>query len=369
VVGHPWGEGLRSGAATAGGTIVRVMSGHPRRVLVTGGAGFVGSHLCESLLHIGRTVTAVDNLSTGDERNVADLARNERFSLHLLDIVSDPLPSDQVDVVFHLACPASPVQYARLPLETLEVSSVGTRRALDLAAQAGAIFVLASTSEVYGDPLIHPQAETYWGNVDPIGPRSMYDEGKRFAEAMATWYGRVHGLDVRIARIFNTYGPRMSLWDGRVVPTFIRQALAGEALTVHGEGEQTRSFCYVADLVEGLIRLAEAEPGAVNRLPVNLGNPVETSILDVAHRVLALTGSSSSIDQVERPAGDPERRCPDITRAREVLAWEPTVSLEEGLRATIDWARSEPPPPDRNVRPDRVLRGSGPESDDRCLPR
>jgi dTDP-glucose 4,6-dehydratase len=312
------------------------------KALVTGGAGFVGSHLCQRLVDLGWRVVAVDNLSTGDDRNVAPIAGNERFSLHRSDIVSDPLPSDPVDVVFHLACPASPVQYARLPLETLEVSSVGTERTLDLAARHRAVFVLASTSEVYGDPLIHPQPETYWGNVDPIGPRSMYNEGKRFAEALATWYGRVRGLDVRIARIFNTYGPRMSLWDGRAVPTFVRQALSGEALTVHGEGGQTRSFCYVHDMVEGLIRLAEAEPGAVNELPVNLGNPAEISILDIAKTVVSLAGSSSSIGKVERPPGDPERRCPDITRARDLLGWEPKVSLEEGLRRTIDWSRSQP---------------------------
>jgi dTDP-glucose 4,6-dehydratase len=286
----------------------------------------------------------VDDLSTGREGNVEPLRAHPGFSFRRANVAREPLREPdahaRVNVLFHLACPASPVQYGRLPLETLEVSSFGTARALELAREQGAVFVLASTSEVYGDPLVHPQPETYWGNVDPIGPRSMYDEGKRFAEALTTWQSRVHGQDVRIVRIFNTYGPRMDLHDGRITPTFIRQALAGEPLTVHGDGSQTRSFCYVSDLVEGLVRVAQARPGEVSRIPVNLGNPEERTVKEIADLVIALTGSSSSIVNVDRPPGDPERRRPDITRAREILGWEPTVPLKDGLNATIAWARA-----------------------------
>ncbi len=285
-------------------------------------------------------MTALDNLSTGHERNIAGLAENDRFAFHRADVTCDPLPAAGVDAVFHLACPASPLAYSRLPIETLEVSSVGTRRCLELALAQGALFLLASTSEVYGEPLVHPQVETYPGNVDPVGPRSMYDEGKRFAEALATWFGRVHDLDVRIVRIFNTYGPHLSLDDGRVVPSFIRQALLGEPLTVHGQGAQSRSLCYVSDLVEGLVRMSNVERGPVNDLPVNLGNPIERSVLAIARTILSLTGSASVIQHVERPLGDPERRRPDITRARELLGWEPTIDLEQGLRMTITWAES-----------------------------
>jgi len=234
------------------------------------------------------------------------------------------------------------VQYARLPLETLQVSSVGTHGALELAARHGAAVVLASTSEVYGDPLVHPQPESYWGNVDPVGPRSMYDEGKRYAEALATWHRSVHGTDVRIVRIFNTYGPRMDLWDGRVVCTFVRQALADEPLTVHGDGSQTRSFCYVSDLIDGIVRAGTADPGEVNRMPTNLGNPTESTVRAIAELVIELTESSSSVAFVERPPSDPSRRRPDIARAGQVLGWQPTVDLRDGLERTIDWARSEP---------------------------
>jgi dTDP-glucose 4,6-dehydratase len=311
------------------------------RALVTGGAGFLGSHLCERLLSDGWEVVAVDDLSTGRERNLVPLQGNPAFSFHRLDVAVDPLPGEGVDVAFHLASPASPVQYRRLPLETLDVNAAGTKNALGAARRSGARFLLTSTSEVYGDPLVHPQPETYWGNVDPVGPRSMYDEGKRYAEALTTWYARVYGIDARIVRIFNTYGPRMDLADGRVVCTFIRQALTGEPLTVHGDGAQTRSFCYVSDLVDGLVRIATAPPGEVSERPTNLGNPTERTVLEMARTIISLTGSASPIEMVHRAPGDPERRCPDVSRARTVLGWEPRVGLEEGLSATIAWARGE----------------------------
>jgi len=312
------------------------------RALVTGGAGFLGSHLCDRLVADGWEVLALDNLSTGRERNLEALSARSTFSFAVLDVAVDPLPNEAVDAVFHLACPASPVQYARLPLETLQVSSVGTHGALELAARHGAAVVLASTSEVYGDPLVHPQPESYWGNVDPVGPRSMYDEGKRYAEALATWHRSVHGTDVRIVRIFNTYGPRMDLWDGRVVCTFVRQALAGEPLTVHGDGSQTRSFCYVSDLIDGIVRAGTADAGEVSRMPTNLGNPTESTVRAIAELVIELTESPSSVAFVERPPSDPSRRRPDIARAGQVLGWQPTVDLRDGLERTIDWARSEP---------------------------
>jgi dTDP-glucose 4,6-dehydratase len=312
------------------------------RALVTGGAGFLGSHLCDRLVSDGWEVVAVDNLSTGTDRNLAALMGNASFGFVRMDVSTDPLPDEPVDVVFHLACPASPVQYTRLPLETLRVSSAGTNGALELAARHGAALVLASTSEVYGDPLVHPQPETYWGNVDPVGPRSMYDEGKRYAEALATWHRQVHGTDVRIVRIFNTYGPRMDLWDGRVVCTFVRQALAGDPLTVHGDGSQTRSFCFVSDLIDGLVRAGTVDAGEINRTPTNLGNPKESTVRQIAELIIELTGSPSSIEQVERPPSDPSRRRPEISRARTVLGWTPTVDLRDGLVRTIEWARGEP---------------------------
>ena len=314
------------------------------RAVVTGGAGFLGSHLCERLLGDGWDVECLDDLSTGRRENIASFEDDGRFTFRQVDVATQPLrhPSspEAIDVVFHLASPASPVQYARLPIETLEVNSFGTAAALHLARVHDAVFFLSSTSEVYGDPLEHPQRETYHGNVDPVGPRSMYDEGKRFGEALATWHGRVHGVDVRIVRIFNTYGPRMDLWDGRVVPTFVRQAIAGEPLTVHGDGGQTRSFCYVSDLIEGFVRVVTTERGAVNERPTNLGNPRELTIREIADTIVSLTGSGSRVETIDRPPGDPERRRPDITRARELLGWEPKVELEEGLHATIGWARS-----------------------------
>jgi dTDP-glucose 4,6-dehydratase len=315
-----------------------------KRALVTGGAGFVGSHLCERLVRDGWVVEAVDNLCTGRAENLSMLDGSPAFVLRRADISWEPLrppnAEEPVDVVFHLACPASPVQYRRLALETLQVCSLGTAAALAEARRHGAAFLFTSTSEVYGDPLVHPQPESYFGNVDPVGPRSMYDEGKRYAEALCTWTARERGVDVRIVRIFNTYGPRMDLHDGRVVPTFVRQALADEPLTVHGDGSQTRSFCYVDDLVDGLVRAATASRGVINESPTNLGNPAELTMREIAERILELTGSTSEIQYVERPSQDPERRRPDIARAREILGWEPKVNLVDGLRATIDWARA-----------------------------
>ncbi|MFI1968608.1 epimerase [Streptomyces cinnamoneus] len=310
------------------------------RVVVTGGAGFVGSHVCERLLAEGCEVCCVDNLVTGSRANVARLLPHPGFRFVEAD-VSRPdglaAVSAPVDLVLHLACPASPADYLRLPLQTLDVGSNGTRAALDLARRDAARFLLASTSEVYGDPLEHPQREQYWGNVNPIGPRSVYDESKRFAEALVTAYRRTHGTDTSIVRIFNTYGPRMRAGDGRAVPTFIRQALDGEPLTVAGDGSQTRSLTYVDDTVDGIVALAASgHPG-----PVNIGGGEETSVLDLARRIVDLTGSASVIRFVDRPADDPAKRRPDTTLARRELGWSPRVDGEEGLKRTVEWfARS-----------------------------
>ena len=303
------------------------------RALVTGGAGFVGSWLCERLLDDGTDVWCVDDFSTGSPQKVAHLVDRDGFHLVEAD-VSERVPDPGgVDQVFHLACPASPVAYLRLPLETLRVASVGTVHALELARRHGARFVLASTSEVYGDPLVHPQGEAYWGKVNPIGPRSVYDEGKRFAEATAMAYRRAHGVDVGIARIFNTFGPRMSVDDGRVVPAFVKAALTDQPLPVAGDGSQTRSLCWVEDTVDGLVRLGRADiPG-----PVNLGNDGETSMLDLAHTIIELTGSRSSLTHVPLPEDDPKIRRPDLQRARELLCWQPQMSIEEGLKRTVRW--------------------------------
>ncbi|MEW2345785.1 UDP-glucuronic acid decarboxylase family protein [Streptomyces griseoaurantiacus] len=313
-----------------------------RRALVTGGAGFVGSHLCERLLDQGAEVVCLDNLATGSRGNVAAFEQRSGFRFVRGD-VTDPaavrsLPG-AFDLVLHFACPASPVDYLRLPLETLEVGSAGTRNALERARRDGARFLLASTSEVYGDPLEHPQTETYWGNVNPIGPRSVYDESKRFAEALVTAHRQVHGTDTAIVRIFNTYGPRMRTGDGRAVPTFIAQALDGMPLTVAGDGGQTRSLCYVDDTVDGVLALAGAtgETG-----PVNIGGSDEITVLELARRVVELTGSSSRIRFVERPVDDPARRRPDTSRAREVLGWEPRTSWAAGLERTIGWFAARP---------------------------
>jgi dTDP-glucose 4,6-dehydratase len=301
------------------------------RAVVTGGAGFIGSHLCERLLASGADVLCVDNLLTSGPHNIEQLMRHPRFQFSYDDVSQGLAVEGPVDAVFHLASPASPTDYLRLPLETLHVGSAGTWNALELAAQKRARFLLASTSESYGDPLVHPQPETYWGNVNPIGPRSVYDEAKRFAEALTMAYRRTCGIDAKVVRIFNTFGPRMRLHDGRAIPTFVRQALEGQPLTVTGDGTQTRSLCYVDDLVSGLLRMiASAHAG-----PVNLGNPHEVSMLDLARWIIRLTGSPSAIRLVPRPQDDPEKRRPDITAARQLLEWEPRILVEQGLRETI----------------------------------
>ena len=305
--------------------------------VVTGGAGFLGSHLCEHLLAQGHRVVCVDNLETATLENVEHL-RGPEFVFLNHDVTEHVAVEEPVDFVFHLASPASPIDYLRLPLHTLKVGSYGTHNALGLAKFKRARFLLASTSEVYGDPQEHPQRETYWGNVNPIGPRGVYDEAKRYAEAMTMAYHRQQGVDTCIARIFNTYGPRMRPRDGRAIPTFMRQALAGQPLTVFGDGTQTRSFCYVDDLVRGLYLLATSD----EHLPVNLGNPAEFTLLELARVVVDVTGSSSEIVFEALPEDDPQVRQPDITRARELLGWEPEISLAEGLRRVVDSLRTEP---------------------------
>ncbi len=302
------------------------------RVLITGGAGFIGSHLCERFLKEGDEVICMDNFITGSPDNIAHLFTNKNFSFIPQDVTTFIYVKGSVDAILHFASPASPVDYLELPIQTLKVGSLGTHKALGLAKEKGARLLLASTSEVYGDPLVHPQKEDYWGNVNPIGPRGVYDEAKRFAEAMTMAYHRAHGVQVRIVRIFNTYGPRMRLRDGRVVPNFIAQALRGEDLTVYGDGGQTRSFCFVSDLVEGLVRLLRSDHTG----PVNIGNPRELTILEFARAIIQLTGSKSKITFNPLPVDDPKQRQPDITLARRVLNnWEPQVSLEDGLRQTI----------------------------------
>ena len=303
------------------------------RVLVTGGAGFIGSHLCDRFLQEGHEVICLDNLITGSTDNIAHLAGHPRFSFVKHDVTHYIFVEGKIDAILHFASPASPVDYLQFPIQTLKVGSLGTHKALGLAKEKKAKFLLASTSEVYGNPLVHPQREDYWGNVNPIGPRGVYDEAKRFAEAMTMAYHRYHGVDTRIARIFNTYGPRMRLNDGRVVPNFIHQSLRGEDLTIYGDGFQTRSFCYIEDLVEGIVRLLfsrEIEP-------INLGNPGEYSILDFAQVILQATGSLSRIVYRPLPTDDPRVRKPDISRARTVLGWNPKVELKEGIGKTIPY--------------------------------
>ena len=307
------------------------------RAVVTGGAGFLGSHLCEKLLENGWDVLCVDNLVTGAEPNVAHLAANPHFRVQRHDASVYIDVAGPVDYVLHFASPASPVDYARLPIQTLKVGALGTHNSLGLALAKSAKFFLASTSECYGDPLVSPQPETYWGNVNPIGPRGVYDEAKRYAEAMTMAYNRYHGLDTRIVRIFNTYGPRMRLNDGRALPNFIHQALTGQPITVYGDGSQTRSFCYVSDLMEGIFRLMQSD----EHLPTNIGNPQEITILEFARRVKALTGTGSEIVFKPLPQDDPKQRCPDITKARRLLGWEPKVGLEEGLRLTLEFFRTQ----------------------------
>jgi dTDP-glucose 4,6-dehydratase len=306
------------------------------RVLITGGAGFIGSHLCERFLGEGDHVICMDNFLTGSPDNVAPLMKNPRFTFIQQDVTNYVYVEGALDTILHFASPASPVDYLEKPIQTLKVGSLGTHKALGLAKEKGARLLLASTSECYGDPLVHPQNEDYWGNVNPIGPRGVYDEAKRFAEAMTMAYHRFHGVQTRIVRIFNTHGPRMRLNDGRVVPNFIAQALRGEPMTVYGDGSQTRSFCYVSDLVEGIVRLLRSD---YDKGPVNLGNPVEVTILQFAERIKALTGSKSEIVFRPLPEDDPKVRQPDIGRARALLGWEPKVDLEEGLRNTIAYFR------------------------------
>jgi dTDP-glucose 4,6-dehydratase len=307
------------------------------RVLITGGAGFIGSHLCERFLADGHDVICMDNFLTGSPDNIAHLFGNPHFHFIKQNVTDYIYVDGPVDAILHFASPASPVDYLELPIPTLKVGSLGTHKALGLAKLKGARFLLASTSEVYGDPLVHPQSEDYWGHVNPIGPRGVYDEAKRFAEALTMAYHRAHGLPTRIVRIFNTHGPRMRLNDGRVVPNFISQALRGEPLTVYGDGRQTRSFCYVSDLVEGLVRLL----GSDYTGPVNCGNPTEVTILQFAEKIIELTGSRSSIVYRPLPEDDPKVRQPDIGLARRLLGWEPQVALEDGLRRTIDYFRTK----------------------------
>lgn len=303
------------------------------RILVTGGAGFLGSHLVDRLLQEGHEVIAMDNLITGSTDNIAHLAGNRRFLFIHHDVTNYIYIKGPLDAILHFASPASPVDYLELPIQTLKVGSLGTHNALGLALAKGARFLLASTSEVYGDPLVHPQTEDYWGHVNPIGPRGVYDEAKRFAEAMTMAYHRTHGVETRIVRIFNTYGPRMRLNDGRVVPNFMKQALSGEPLTVYGDGSQTRSFCYVADLIEGIYRLLLSDETE----PVNIGNPTEITIQEFAERINALTDNAGGIRYEPLPKDDPRQRRPDIGKARRILGWEPKVELAEGLAQTVAW--------------------------------
>jgi dTDP-glucose 4,6-dehydratase len=307
------------------------------RAVVTGGAGFIGSHLCRQLVARGWDVVAVDNLITGRRSNIAELVETGRLEFVQHDVSAGLPVEGPVDAVLHFASPASPPDYLRHPIATLDVGSNGTRNALELAKAHAARFILASTSEVYGDPLVHPQRESYWGNVNPIGPRSVYDESKRFAEALTFAFHRTYDMNIGVVRIFNTYGPRLRPGDGRVVSNFLVQAMDGEPLTVYGDGGQTRSFCYVDDEVRGILALLES--GEVG--PVNIGNPDEFTVLELARTVLEVTGSSSEIVFEELPADDPARRRPDITRAREMLGWEPEIPLREGIERTLEWYRRE----------------------------
>lgn len=308
------------------------MGHNNKRVLITGGAGFIGSHLCDKLLEKGYDVVCMDNLITGSIENIAHI-RSERFRFYKYDVTEFIYLEGKLDFVLHFASPASPSDYTRFPIQTLKVGALGTHKTLGLAKDKGAGYLLASTSEVYGDPLVPSQREDYWGNVNPIGPRGVYDEAKRFAEALVMAYHTYHGLDTRIARIFNTYGPRMRIDDGRAIPTFIHQALSGKDITVFGDGTQTRSFCYIDDMIDGILKLMESRFNE----PVNLGNPDELTILDLAKLIIRLTGTKSKIVHFPLPKDDPKVRRPDITRAKRLLGWEPKVSLEDGLKLTIEW--------------------------------
>jgi dTDP-glucose 4,6-dehydratase len=315
--------------------ISQLAKGYDMRVLVTGGAGFLGSHLVERLLGEGHDVIAMDNLITGSTDNIAHLAGNSSFHFVRHDVTNYIYIKGDLDAILHFASPASPVDYLELPIQTLKVGSLGTHNALGLALAKGARFLLASTSEVYGDPLVHPQTEDYWGHVNPIGPRGVYDEAKRFAEAMTMAYQRAHGVETRIVRIFNTYGPRMRIDDGRVVPNFVGQALRGEPLTVYGDGSQTRSFCFVSDLIDGIYRLLLSD----ELEPVNIGNPSEITIGEFAERLNEITGSQGGVRYLPLPEDDPKQRQPDISKARRTLDWEPKVSLQDGMEQTLEWFR------------------------------
>ena len=307
------------------------------RAVVTGGAGFLGSHLCDHLLAVGWEVLALDNLITGDEGNLGHLGRNPKFRFERKDVTESIRIEGEVGYVFHLASPASPPDYLRFPVETLKVGSIATMNTLELAEAKGAKFLLASTSECYGDPDVSPQSESYWGRVNPVGPRSVYDEAKRFAEAITMAYHRHHGLDTHIVRIFNTYGPRMRLNDGRALPNFVFQALSGQPLTVYGDGKQTRSFCYVSDLIEGIYRLSQSD----EHFPTNIGNPAELTIYEFAERIRSYFPNALPIVHEPLPEDDPKQRRPDITKAQRLLGWEPKVSLEEGLKYTLDYFKEK----------------------------
>ncbi len=311
------------------------------RIIITGGAGFLGSHLCDHLLGQGHDVVCLDNLSTGTVENISHLLGNGHFRFLKFDVTEYIFIAEPVDAVLHFASPASPRDYLEMPIQTLKVGALGTHKTLGLAKSKQARFLLASTSETYGDPLVNPQPETYWGNVNPIGLRGVYDEAKRFAEALTMAYHRYHGLDTRVVRIFNTYGPRMRPRDGRVVSNFIVQALQGEPLTVYGRGDQTRSFEYVDDTVDGIVRLLEAPPSPEIHTPLNIGNPQELTVAEIARVILGLTGSLSRINHQPLPEDDPRVRRPDITKAAELLGWKPRVTLEEGLRRTIEYFKSK----------------------------
>jgi dTDP-glucose 4,6-dehydratase len=307
------------------------------RAVVTGGAGFLGSHLCDRLLAVGWEVLALDNLITGDEDNLGHLGRNPKFRFERKDVTESIRIEGEVGYVFHLASPASPPDYLRFPVETLKVGSIATMNTLELAEAKGAKFLLASTSECYGDPDVSPQSESYWGRVNPVGPRSVYDEAKRFAEAITMAYHRHHGLDTHIVRIFNTYGPRMRLNDGRALPNFVFQALSGQPITVYGDGKQTRSFCYVSDLIEGIYRLSQSD----EHFPTNIGNPTELTIYEFAERIRSYFPNALPIVHEPLPEDDPKQRRPDITKAKRLLGWEPKVSLEEGLKYTLDYFKEK----------------------------
>ena len=309
-----------------------------KRVVVTGAAGFLGSHLCDRLIAEGCLVVGIDNLITGDLKNIEHLFENERFSFQKNDVSNFVHVSGDLDFIFHFASPASPIDYLKIPIQTLNVGSLGIHNCLGLAKDKGAGLMIASTSEVYGDPTVHPQPESYWGNVNPVGPRGVYDEAKRFQEAITMAYHTYHGVDTRIVRIFNTYGPRMRLNDGRVLPAFIGQALRGEDLTIFGDGSQTRSFCYVDDLVDGIFKLSQSN----HHQPVNIGNPDEITIKQFADEIVKLTGTSQKIIYKDLPIDDPKQRRPDITKATEILKWVPKVSRAEGLKITYDYFRSLP---------------------------